>query len=115
MFPATTGGARGLCAELGAALLGALPLEPALARAADNGRDVLADLPHSPAARALLHIADRQYTHRPSPVTALYLRSMRISISLKRTLQNVSENVIDTSHRFYYESSSHKRRYILVD
>ncbi|CAB3259529.1 unnamed protein product [Arctia plantaginis] len=59
IFPATTGGARAMCAELGAALVGRLPLHPALARAADTGRDPLADLPASPAVRALHDIADK--------------------------------------------------------
>ncbi|XP_046968953.1 cytosolic Fe-S cluster assembly factor NUBP1 homolog [Vanessa cardui] len=56
IFPATTGGARAMCAALGARLLGALPLDPLLARCCDAGADFAADLPHSPAVRALRDI-----------------------------------------------------------
>ncbi|XP_013171984.1 PREDICTED: cytosolic Fe-S cluster assembly factor nubp1-A [Papilio xuthus] len=41
VFPATTGGAAAMCEELEVPLLGALPLEPLLARAADSGHSYL--------------------------------------------------------------------------
>ncbi|XP_050351821.1 cytosolic Fe-S cluster assembly factor NUBP1 homolog [Nymphalis io] len=56
IFPATTGGARAMCAELRVRALGALPLEPLLARSCDAGADFVRDLPHSPAVAALRDI-----------------------------------------------------------
>ncbi|XP_039755784.1 cytosolic Fe-S cluster assembly factor NUBP1 homolog [Pararge aegeria] len=56
IFPATTGGAAHMCAALQAPLLGALPLEPQLARCCDSGRDFLLEMPHSPAVAALQSI-----------------------------------------------------------
>ncbi|CAH2091516.1 unnamed protein product [Euphydryas editha] len=53
IFPATTGGAAQLCAELALRPLGALPLDPLLARACDAGADFVRELPHSPAVAAL--------------------------------------------------------------
>ncbi|XP_072947852.1 cytosolic Fe-S cluster assembly factor Nubp1 homolog [Epargyreus clarus] len=59
IFPASTGGCARLCAEGGCALLGRVPLEPQLARAADAGLQPFADLPHSPAVVALNEIVDK--------------------------------------------------------
>ncbi|XP_045496065.1 cytosolic Fe-S cluster assembly factor NUBP1 homolog [Colias croceus] len=59
IFPATTGGAGHMCASLNVPLLGALPLEPLLARACDAGEDFTGQLPHSPAARQLAAIAEK--------------------------------------------------------
>ncbi|CAK1586527.1 unnamed protein product [Parnassius mnemosyne] len=59
IFPATTGGAQHMCAEMGARLLGSLPLDPLLARCCDSGRDYLEQLPHSPASTALRDIVDK--------------------------------------------------------
>ncbi|KAG7296420.1 hypothetical protein JYU34_021577 [Plutella xylostella] len=59
LFPAATGGAARMCAEGGARWLGALPLEPALARACDAGEDFLRDHPASATAAALAPIVDQ--------------------------------------------------------
>ncbi|CAH2039894.1 unnamed protein product, partial [Iphiclides podalirius] len=59
IFPATTGGVAQMCSELGAAPLGALPLDPLLARCCDAGRDYLAEMPLSPAVGALHSIIDK--------------------------------------------------------
>lgn len=45
-----------MCAELGVALLGSLPLDPVLARCCDAGTDFLLELPASPAVTALRSI-----------------------------------------------------------
>ncbi|CAG9857437.1 unnamed protein product [Phyllotreta striolata] len=44
IFPASTGGARRMCEELGVPFLGGLPLDPALAKCCDDGEDFLAVL-----------------------------------------------------------------------
>ncbi|XP_049874650.1 cytosolic Fe-S cluster assembly factor NUBP1 homolog [Pectinophora gossypiella] len=59
IFPATTGGAAAMCAELDVPLLGSLPLDPVLARCCDDGRDFIHELPHSPAVQALRSILDK--------------------------------------------------------
>ncbi|XP_014368607.2 cytosolic Fe-S cluster assembly factor NUBP1 homolog [Papilio machaon] len=51
VFPATTGGAGAMCEELEVPLLGALPLEPLLARATDTGHSYLQL--HPPASQTL--------------------------------------------------------------
>ncbi|XP_045766473.1 cytosolic Fe-S cluster assembly factor nubp1-A isoform X2 [Maniola jurtina] len=56
IFPATTGGAAQMCSTLQAPLLGALPLDPLLARCCDSGRDFLQEIPNSPAVSALQSI-----------------------------------------------------------
>ncbi|XP_045450681.1 cytosolic Fe-S cluster assembly factor NUBP1 homolog [Melitaea cinxia] len=56
IFPAVTGGAAQLCSELRLRPLGALPLDPLLARCCDTGADFLQELPHSPAVAALRDI-----------------------------------------------------------
>ncbi|XP_069358967.1 cytosolic Fe-S cluster assembly factor nubp1-A isoform X2 [Maniola hyperantus] len=62
IFPATTGGAAQMCCTLQAPLLGALPLDPLLARCCDSGQDFLQEMPHSPAVSALQSIVKRVYT-----------------------------------------------------
>ncbi|OWR54713.1 cytosolic Fe-S cluster assembly factor NUBP1 protein [Danaus plexippus plexippus] len=59
IFPASTGGSSQMCSELGVPLLGALPLEPLLARAADRGEDFIAARPTSPAVTALTDIVKK--------------------------------------------------------
>ncbi|CAH0729452.1 unnamed protein product, partial [Brenthis ino] len=59
IFPACTGGARELCAAQVLPLLGALPLDPLLARCCDDGRDYARDLPASPAVAALHDIVNK--------------------------------------------------------
>ncbi|XP_063535503.1 cytosolic Fe-S cluster assembly factor nubp1 [Cydia strobilella] len=59
IFPATTGGAAQMCLEQAVPLLGALPLDPVLARCCDDGRDFVAELPGSPAVAALMAVVDK--------------------------------------------------------
>jgi len=59
IFAADTGGAAAMCEQLGLALLGRLPLDPLLARSCDEGRDYLAEEPHSPTATALTNIVTK--------------------------------------------------------
>ncbi len=53
------GGGERLAREVGAPFLGSVPLEPGLAEQADQGRPVVSSDPESPAARALLEIAEK--------------------------------------------------------
>lgn len=57
IFPATTGGAATMCSELNVPFLGALPLDPLLARRCDEGLE----LPTSPAVDALAALVDSEY------------------------------------------------------
>lgn len=59
IFPATTGGATQMCAEMNESLLGQLPLDPLLARCCDDGRNFIQELPESPAVVALNTIANQ--------------------------------------------------------
>jgi ATP-binding protein involved in chromosome partitioning len=52
------GGGGRLAAELGVPLLGSIPLQPRLAELADEGRPIVDAEPESPAARALLAVAE---------------------------------------------------------
>ena len=61
-FFASGGGAR-LAAEIGAPLLGEVPLQPGLAALADEGRPVLVAEPESPAAVTLRAVADALVKH----------------------------------------------------
>jgi ATP-binding protein involved in chromosome partitioning len=54
----STGGGRRLAAEIGAPLLGEVPLQPGLAQLADSGRPIVVAEPDSPAATALRGIAE---------------------------------------------------------
>lgn len=53
IFPATTGGAREMCQELGVDFLQSLPLDPLLARCCDEGRNYFLEFPESPAVIAM--------------------------------------------------------------
>lgn len=55
VFTGSGGGAQRMCKELGLALLGKVPLDPALVLAAEEGRSILADqaTANSPSALAL--------------------------------------------------------------
>lgn len=55
----SSGGGQRLADEIGAPLLGSVPLQPGLAESADVGQPVLVSAPGSPAAKALLGIAER--------------------------------------------------------
>ncbi len=54
----SAGGGRRLAAEIGAPLLGQVPLQPGLAQLADGGRPIVVAEPGSPAAAALREIAE---------------------------------------------------------
>jgi ATP-binding protein involved in chromosome partitioning len=54
----SSGGGQRLADEIGAPLLGQVPLQPGLAEAADAGQPALVGAPASPAARALREIAE---------------------------------------------------------
>lgn len=56
IFPAATGGAKKMAADLNVPFLGSLPLDPLLARACDEGKNFLTEMPHSPAAVAFASI-----------------------------------------------------------
>jgi ATP-binding protein involved in chromosome partitioning len=64
------GGGAALAAELGVPLLGRIPLEPAVARAGDEGLPVVAADPESPAAQALLETARAVAAAVPRPAVA---------------------------------------------
>jgi ATP-binding protein involved in chromosome partitioning len=53
----SAGGGRRLAAEIGAPLLGEVPLQPGLAQLADAGRPIVVAEPQSPAATALREVA----------------------------------------------------------
>jgi MinD superfamily P-loop ATPase len=54
IFKATTGGARQMCVNLDIPFLGAVPIDPRLARACDEGKNFLSLFPDSPATKAIL-------------------------------------------------------------
>jgi ATP-binding protein involved in chromosome partitioning len=54
----SSGGGQRLADEIGAPLLGSVPLQPRLAELADAGRPILVAEPESPAAAALRQIAE---------------------------------------------------------
>jgi len=54
----SSGGGQRLADEIGAPLLGSVPLQPQLAVLADNGQPVLIGQPDSPAARVLRDVAE---------------------------------------------------------
>ncbi|XP_055354062.1 cytosolic Fe-S cluster assembly factor nubp1-A-like isoform X2 [Paramacrobiotus metropolitanus] len=59
IFPASSGGVEKLCEEAGLTFLGRVPLDPAIGRCCDEGRNFIEDLPDSPSTRALLQIATK--------------------------------------------------------
>jgi ATP-binding protein involved in chromosome partitioning len=54
----SAGGGRRLAAEIGAPLLGEVPLQPGLAQLADSGRPIVVAEPQSPAGAALREVAE---------------------------------------------------------
>eukprot|EP00051_Salpingoeca_urceolata_P005504 m.73813 g.73813 ORF g.73813 m.73813 type:complete len:317 (-) comp14387_c0_seq2:48-998(-) len=52
IFPATTGGAEAMAAEMGVPFLGRLPIDPRIARCCDQGKSFLEEVPDSPATQA---------------------------------------------------------------
>ncbi|MGQ0703738.1 MAG: P-loop NTPase, partial [Gemmatimonadales bacterium] len=69
-FFAEGGGAR-LAAEVGAPLLGSVPLQPGVADQADAGLPIVVAEPESAAAKALLQIAERFHQEAGSRAMAL--------------------------------------------
>ncbi len=68
------GGGQRLADEIGATLLGSIPLQPGLADLADNGSPILVAEPDSPAARVLQSIAnllERKTAGRPAALPIL--------------------------------------------
>ncbi|XP_063993884.1 cytosolic Fe-S cluster assembly factor NUBP1 homolog [Diachasmimorpha longicaudata] len=59
IFPALTGGARRMAEDLDVEFLGAVPLDPLLARCCDEGKNPLMDMPGSPAIAAVKKIVSR--------------------------------------------------------
>ena len=59
IFPPTTGGARAMALEMGVPFLGAIPLDPRLARCADEGKSFLEAFPESPASIAYQDIIQK--------------------------------------------------------
>lgn len=58
IFPATTGGAEQLCADMDVKLIGALPLDPQIRRACDQGTNFIEEFADSDATKALNRIND---------------------------------------------------------
>ena len=67
----STGGGRRLAEEIGAPLLGEVPLQPGLAQLADSGRPIVVAEPESPAATALRAIAQALHRRAGSRSVAL--------------------------------------------
>jgi ATP-binding protein involved in chromosome partitioning len=67
----SSGGGQRLAEEIGAPLLGSVPLQPQLAALADEGQPVLIAQPESPAARSLRDIADSLQQKTAGPGVAL--------------------------------------------
>ena len=65
------GGGQRLASEVGAPLLGSVPLQPDLAQKADEGAPIVLADPESPAARALVEIAERFHQQASSRAIAL--------------------------------------------
>ncbi|KAL9703009.1 hypothetical protein quinque_006527 [Culex quinquefasciatus] len=59
IFPAKTGGAERMCADMEVRYLGKLPLDPRLAKCCDEGKDFLAEHAGSPTVTALKGIVAR--------------------------------------------------------
>ena len=63
ILPATSGGAAGLCKELGLDLLGKIPLDPSIGQACDEGKSLLqgedGESADTPIAKAYAEITDR--------------------------------------------------------
>ena len=58
IFQASTGGAKKMCEDMGVPFLGAIPLDPRLGRACDEGLAYFEVVPDSPAVTALNAIRD---------------------------------------------------------
>lgn len=56
IFKPSTGGAARMAQEMGVPFLGSVPLDPRLARACDEGKNFVREVPDSPATKAILDI-----------------------------------------------------------
>ncbi|KAL7648222.1 UNVERIFIED_CONTAM: hypothetical protein RMT77_000125 [Armadillidium vulgare] len=63
IFPPTTGGAQSLTEEFGIPFLGSLPLDPNVAKACDEGHNIIAESPELPVCKAVLNITEGIYKH----------------------------------------------------
>lgn len=59
LFPSTTGGAKGMCDELGLKLLGTLPQDPRMAATVDKGEDFFEKYPDTPLCKAFLELGNQ--------------------------------------------------------
>lgn len=59
IFKPTTGGAKQMCAELNLPFLGAVPIDPRLARACDEGKDFMTLFPDSPATKSIVNCVNQ--------------------------------------------------------
>lgn len=62
IFPAKTGGAEKMCAEMAVSFLGRLPLDPRLAKCCDEGKNYLEEFSDSPTVVALSEIVGKVET-----------------------------------------------------
>lgn len=58
IFPATTGGAKQMCTDLGVNFLGGLPIDPQIARACDQGTNFIEEFAESDATKALNNVVN---------------------------------------------------------
>lgn len=58
IFPASTGGARQMCTDMDVPFIGALPIDPQLTKACDQGLNFVEDFADSDATKALHGIVD---------------------------------------------------------
>jgi len=56
IFPPDSGGAVAMAKEMNVPFLGSIPLDPLLARACDEGRNIFIEFPQSPVCAALANI-----------------------------------------------------------
>uniref|UniRef100_A0A0N5BSV7 Cytosolic Fe-S cluster assembly factor NUBP1 homolog n=1 Tax=Strongyloides papillosus TaxID=174720 RepID=A0A0N5BSV7_STREA len=59
LFPSTTGGATGMCNEMGLKLLGRLPHDPRMASTVDKGEDFFETHPDTPLCKAFLELGEK--------------------------------------------------------
>lgn len=65
-----------MCEELNVPFLGSLPLDPAIARYCDEGKDFVGDLPNSPAVEALNGIVKSNKTIFNSHILILFFAEL---------------------------------------
>jgi len=70
IFAPSTGGAAALAEQMNVPLLGSVPLDPRLARRADEGAAAADDADDSPAARALRRVIANVLLHLDTPASS---------------------------------------------